>query len=233
MGSWQRKAQIFGFPDVNQSLIEAPGWRHYRAGAGGRETTEMVYDKAAHEELLARIARLNTTERDCLARVSEGKASKDIARELGLSPNYVDTCLKQAAAKLHVKGRHLAAKTLADAEGSPQDDTVTSATTNLVLQTTGLSPLSVPGDKGASAGEGNGPGDLGQRQPFAAGSSDPRGEDALPELPSPFARLFTGENRLSKRQRLLVIFAGTIAIIFAFGGLVNIVLGISRFLSDR
>src|SRR3546814_6448354 len=83
------------------------------AGQGARND-KMAYDKSAHEELLARIAKLNTTERDCLLRVNEGKASKDIARELGLSPNYVDTCLKQAAVKLNVKGRYLAAKILAE-----------------------------------------------------------------------------------------------------------------------
>src|SRR3546814_13657984 len=65
------------------------------AGQGARND-KMAYDKSAHEELLARIAKLNTTERDCLLRVNEGKASKDIARELGLSPNYVDTCLKRS-----------------------------------------------------------------------------------------------------------------------------------------
>src|SRR3546814_1709260 len=97
----------FGCLDGNQSWIEASGWRHYRAGQGARND-KMAYDKSAHEELLARIAKLNTTERDCLLRVNEGKASKDIARELGLSPNYVDTCLKQAAVKLNVKGRYLA-----------------------------------------------------------------------------------------------------------------------------
>lgn len=192
----------------------------------------MVNDKSAYEELLARIARLNTTERDCLLRVNEGKASKDIARELGLSPNYIDTCLKQAAVKLNVKGRYLAAKTLADAESSFAEDTVTSAPSNLVPQPTGLPSRPGPSDKGPSAGEGNGPDDLGQRQPYEAGFSDSRSGDALPKLPGPFAKFFTGENRLSKRQRLLLIFAGTIAIIFAFGGLVNIVLGISRFVSD-
>src|SRR3546814_21153243 len=88
------------------------------------------------------------------------------------------------------------------------------------------------GDKRASAGKGNGLDDLGQRQPHEAGSSDSRGGDALPKLSGPFAKLFTGENRLSKRQRLLLIFSGTIAILFAFGGLVNIVLGVSRFISD-
>lgn len=192
----------------------------------------MVYDKSAHEELLAQIAKLNTTERDCLLRVNEGKASKDIARELGLSPNYVDTCLKQAAVKLNVKGRYLAARILADAENSSQQDTVTSAPTNLVPQTTGLPSPPEPGDKGASAGEGNGPDDLGHGRHRKTGYSDSRGEEVLPKLSGPFAKFFTGENRLSKRQRLLLIFVGTIAIIFAFGGLVNIVLGISRFLSD-
>src|SRR3546814_1248261 len=75
----------------------------------------MAYDKSAHEELLARIAKLNTTERDCLLRVHEIQASTDIARDLRLTPSYVDTCLKQAAVKLNVKGRYLAAKLLADA----------------------------------------------------------------------------------------------------------------------
>src|SRR3546814_544353 len=164
---------------------------------------------------------LNTAERECLVRVNEGKASKDIARELGLSPNYVDTCLKQAAVKLNVKGRYLAAKLLADAGSSPQEDTVTSTPTNLVLQTAGLSLNSGSGDKAASAGEGNGPGDLGHRRHHETESGDSRDGGALPKLSGPFAKFFTGENRLSKRQRLLLIFAGTIAIIFAFGGLVN------------
>src|SRR3546814_17782640 len=117
----------------------------------------MAYDKSAHEELLARIAKLNTTERDCLLRVNEGKASKDIARELGLSPNYVDTCLKQAAVKLNVKGRSLEAKILADAERLPEKDTVTSAPTTLLLQTPGLPSQSGFGDQRASEGKGNGP----------------------------------------------------------------------------
>src|SRR3546814_4266930 len=105
------------------------------------------------------------------------KASKDIARELGLSPNYVDTCLKQAAVKLNVKGRYLAAKILADAERLPEKDTVTSAPTNLVLQTPGLPSPSGFGDKRASAGKGNGLDDLGQRQPH-------RSEEHTSELPS-------------------------------------------------
>src|SRR3546814_17792705 len=117
----------------------------------------MAYDKSAHEELLARIAKLDTTERDCLLRVNEGKASKDIARELGLSPNYVDTCLKQAAVKLNVKGRYLAAKILADAERLTEKDTVTSAPTNLVIQTQGLPSPYGFGDNRAAAGEGKGP----------------------------------------------------------------------------
>src|SRR3546814_11397185 len=79
----------FGCLDGNQSWIEASGWRDSRAGQGARND-KMAYDKSAHEELLARIAKLNTTERDCLLSVNEGKASKDIARELGLPPNYVD-----------------------------------------------------------------------------------------------------------------------------------------------
>src|SRR3546814_12107902 len=113
---------------------------------------------------------------------------------------------------------------LADAERLPEKDTVTSAPTNLVLQTPGLPSPSGFGDKRASAGKGNGLDDLGQRQPHEAGSSDSRGGDALPKLSGPFAKLFKGENRLSKRQRLLLIFSGTLAIIFSFGALVKIVL---------
>ncbi|WP_447759832.1 helix-turn-helix transcriptional regulator [Sphingopyxis panaciterrae] len=222
---------IYGFPDVNQSLIEERGWRHYRCGEETRNEI-MMHDRSAHDELIARIAKLNTAERDCLVRVNEGKVSKDIARELGLSPNYVDTCLKQAAVKLNVKGRYLAAKMLADTENYALEDTVTSAPSNLVLQSPGLSSSPGTGDKKASAGEGNGSDDLGHREHHGAGSIDPGRGEALPKLSVPFAKFFTGENRLSKRQRLLLIFAGTIAFIFAFGGLVNIVLGISRFISN-
>src|SRR3546814_7299238 len=79
---------------------------------------------------------------------------------------------------------YLAAKILADAERLPEKDTVTSAPTNLVLQTPGLPSPSGFGDKRASAGKGNGLDDLGQRQPHEAGSSDSRGGDALPKLRS-------------------------------------------------
>src|SRR3546814_3959820 len=76
---------------------------------------------------------------------------------------------------------YLAAKILADAERLPEKDTVTSAPTNLVLQTPGLPSPSGFGDKRASAGKGNGLDDLGQRQPHEAGSSDSRGGDARSE----------------------------------------------------
>src|SRR3546814_19623590 len=131
---------------------------------------------------------LNTAERECLVRVNEGKASKDIARELGLSPNYVDTCLKQAAVKLNVKGRYLAAKLLADAGSSPQEDTVTSTPTNLVLQTAGLSLNSGSGDKAASAGAGNDPGELGPRRHHETESCCSRGGGALPKIGRQSAR---------------------------------------------
>lgn len=64
-----------------------------------------------------RIEKLTEGQRDCLRRVLQHMTSKDIARELGVSPHTVDQRLRVAARKLGVSSRVEAARLLAQYEG--------------------------------------------------------------------------------------------------------------------
>lgn len=66
---------------------------------------------------LSRVARLSDGQRDCLRRVLEHKKSKEIARELGISPFTVDKRIEAAMALLGASSRIEAARLLANAEG--------------------------------------------------------------------------------------------------------------------
>lgn len=61
----------------------------------------------------ARIDRLTEAQRACLRRVLQHQTSKDIARELGVSPHTVDQRLRVAARTLGVSSRVEAARVLA------------------------------------------------------------------------------------------------------------------------
>ncbi len=65
-----------------------------------------------------RLARLSDGQRTCLRMVLMHMSSKDIARELGISPHTVDQRLKGASKILGVDSRVEAARTLARAEGA-------------------------------------------------------------------------------------------------------------------
>jgi DNA-binding CsgD family transcriptional regulator len=64
-----------------------------------------------------RLARLTEAQRTCLRMVFMHMSSKDIARELGISPHTVDQRLKAAIQILGVDSRVEAARILARAEG--------------------------------------------------------------------------------------------------------------------
>jgi DNA-binding CsgD family transcriptional regulator len=70
-------------------------------------------------DIHAAAARLSEGQRACLRLVARGRSSKEIALETGLSPQTVDTYLKQAMARLGVTSRREAARFLEQHEGAP------------------------------------------------------------------------------------------------------------------
>src|SRR5690606_7348385 len=159
--------------------------------------------------------------------------SKEIARKLGISRHTVDARLKTACAKLGTSSRFVAARILAGTPSGAPDVTVTRGPTNLAYD---CSELPRPGDdakRGASAGQGDGPGDLRQKdslEPVSQGDSG-NGRSWL-EPSHPFAKFLGAENRDSIGRRLFYIFAIAIGTAIAFGVLVNGLAGISRMFSS-
>lgn len=173
------------------------------------------------------IARLSPNEIACLELVASGLGSKEIARELGGSPHTVDARLKSACAKLGTRSRFHAASLFREARGGAPV-TVTAADTKLVYEDRTLTSPPPTGDNGASAGEGERPGDLSnwQQADREAGASR-RGRSWL-EPTHPLAKFFGGENRLPIGERLVAIFAIAIGAAIAVGILANALVGISR-----
>ena len=116
------------------------------------------------------IANLGEGEIACLRLVSQGLGSKAIARQLGLSPHTVDARLKATCRKLGTNSRFVAAKMLADNPLDSLEKTPDLSDTNLVYENVSLPNEPVAADKGASTGEGDGPGDLDHSMPRKPGS---------------------------------------------------------------
>lgn len=178
------------------------------------------------------LGQLTPGETACLEMVGDGLVSKDIARRLGVSPHTVDARLRSASKKLGTRSRFVAARMLAEARfsagsGEPRSDS------NLIYEDLSLPQTDVDGDKGVSAGEGDGPDDLEQHRPRppVSRADSGRGRGWL-EPSHPIAKFFGGENRLSIGERLLIICAIALAVAFAFGLLVNGAIGLSRMLAS-
>jgi DNA-binding CsgD family transcriptional regulator len=73
--------------------------------------------RRSSDEILARVPDLSDAQLSCLRLVLAHLNSKEIARELGVSPHAVDARLRSAIAKLGVASRTEAALALADYEG--------------------------------------------------------------------------------------------------------------------
>ncbi|HEV2596745.1 helix-turn-helix transcriptional regulator [Sphingopyxis sp.] len=181
-------------------------------------------DEASPDETDRRIARLSPVERRCLELVAKGLTSKDIAREMVLSPNTVDTYLKSATKKLRVSKRSLAAHMVIKAP--------TAATPKLVSQNWGVPNGTNLADKEVSAGQGDGPADLVHRSSRKSASHDSGRDTAWPERNNPIAKFFGDENRLSTGQRLTWIVGLSIGAAIAMGILINALAAISRALSS-
>ena len=72
----------------------------------------MLADKTKRER-----EELSDRQAQCLALASKGMTSKEIGREIGISPSTVDNHLRIVAAKLHVEGRRQAIRQLAKSAG--------------------------------------------------------------------------------------------------------------------
>ena len=69
----------------------------------------MLADKSKRER-----EALSDRQAECLALASKGLTSKEIGREIGISPSTVDNHLRVVAAKLHVGNRRQAIRQFAD-----------------------------------------------------------------------------------------------------------------------
>lgn len=193
----------------------------------------MTRDSHPERDAAQLIATLGEGEIACLRLVGEGLGSKAIARQLGLSPHTVDARLKATCRKLGTNSRFVAAKMLADNPPLSAENTPDSSDTKLVYENVSLPSAPVAADKGASAGEGDGPGDLEHTMPRKTGSMTDSGSGgAWLEPDHPIAKFFGGENRFSVWQRLLVTLAIAMGSVIAFGVLVNGLVGISRLISS-
>lgn len=181
----------------------------------------------------ATLGSLSAGEIACLEWVSSGLASKEIARKLDISPHTVDARLKTACRKLDTKSRFVAAKILEDARASETVLEDQLADTNLVYEILDLPNSNDDGDKGPSAGEGDGLGDLEHGNPRQAESRRDSGTGKPWLEPShPLAKFFGGENRLSIWQRIAIVLAVAMGAGLTFGVLLNGYAGVSRLLSS-
>lgn len=88
------------------------------------------------------VSKLTMRQRDCLRLVLEHKQSKEIGRELGISPMTVDNHFRSALQILGVASRLEAARMLASYEGEPTSQRLTSQPPSIVsgLQTPNMAP---------------------------------------------------------------------------------------------
>lgn len=71
-------------------------------------------------DLVVSTNQLSERQKDCLRLVARGLSSKEIALQVGLTPQTVDTYLKAAIARLGVSNRREAARLLQDWEASQE-----------------------------------------------------------------------------------------------------------------
>lgn len=171
-----------------------------------------------HSETMnkARIARLSEAQRACLRRVLAHQTSKDIARELGISPHTVDQRLRVAAKTLGVAGRIEAAKLLAAHEQDVPD-----AYQPLIYQSSAIAPeddisVSPPWTAGDQSTGQREFGDTARERQLSYQSFVPEPQRSI-ALPFPFG--LSEENKLGIGSRLGWIVMIAIAAALSFGAI--------------
>lgn len=198
--------------------------------ANGKKMKDEQYQGQGPDDLLLR---LNSGERRCLELVAAGMGSKEIGRELGLSPHTVDDRMRSTVRKLNARNRLHAAQILTMARGTfsenPQKIVETS---RLRYEDSDIPPHRDRADNGASAGDGDGPGDLRTGKALEPESRDSGRAGSWLEPSHPLAKFFGGENKLSIGRRLLVILAIAVGTAVAFTALLNTYVQLSRLFSS-
>lgn len=181
--------------------------------------------RATNEADPARFARLTEGQRECLRLVYRHLSSKDIARELGISPHTVDARLRAAIRVLGSANRTDAALQLAAHEGDAYQP--------LVYQSPYIVPSGQPAsidpttDGGQPANDQADAYDLPhtsaprqRRVAEAVASFDLGGFDHLASS-RPAVRLWGGRNDLSPLARIGVVMAIAIGSALAFGAILS------------
>lgn len=176
-------------------------------------------------DLEARVARLTPGQRECLERVTDHATSKEIARELGISPHTVDARMRAALATLGVATRREAAvvfKAAMSAGGVNEYQQV-------VYQASHLARRADNDDKPT---QDDARGDEAEPALAADDAEEPRGRmpamaaDAAAWAPVSFApgpifRLWGGVNDMTPAQRMIAILIVMVFAMLAFGMLLS------------
>jgi DNA-binding CsgD family transcriptional regulator len=190
----------------------------------------MPQDQEEPSRSEGRLSQLSIGERACLALAAQGMVSKQIARELDLSPHTVDDRIRSACRKLGARNRLHAAQ-IYTLEISQDNSDTSLLTSRLRHEDSDIPAAPQPGDKGASAGEGDGSDDLRSRPGFRPEARASGADRSWLESSHPLAKFLGGENRLSIGRRLLLIVAIAIATGILFTALVNSYVTLSQMLS--
>ncbi|WP_321327420.1 helix-turn-helix transcriptional regulator [uncultured Parasphingorhabdus sp.] len=173
---------------------------------------------------VSNIDQLNDGQRDCLRLVLAHLNSKEIARELGVSPHTVDQRLRTAIRILNVQSRFEAARKFA---AEDQQKTYQP----LIYQTSRVEPVPETREQEPSSG---------RTSERLAGKTDDRanavrgraaaalGQAEVARRPLPFPRFRGEKNRLAAVERLGWILAIAIGSALSFGGLVAGLEALSR-----
>lgn len=157
------------------------------------------------------VDRLNEGQREVLRRVNRHMETKEIARELGISPDGVNQRIKTAMRMLGVNKRRDAALLLAQAEGQDPYQP-------LVYPPRDIASAADPGTFGSSTENGreDGPASIGaMREEQAVFEAVPQLRPQRLQLPLPVRGGRPGD--LNALQRLGWIFGMMLMIAFAFG----------------
>jgi DNA-binding CsgD family transcriptional regulator len=176
-------------------------------------------------------ALLTPGQKACLRLVMQHLSSKEIARELGISPHTVDMRIKRANAALGVSTRFEAARALAACEQLSDASAGDGETYQpLVYQRPDMSEIGICSSARWPAGERNPPdGKAGATLNEAMGSFDS-------QLPKPGISRFLGlgsskdgqANELGLQARVLIMLAIVIGSVLVFSIFVSVLEGLSR-----
>lgn len=165
---------------------------------------EGIVSRGTPREIDAPTPRLTRRQIECLEWVHRGYETKEIARELGISPDTVDMHIKNASQRLGVSSRRMAARMIHGAAGLPQA---------LVPLSSGMSPQHVSDDAGATAA------------PIAVEASS-----LVERVGWPLPTMEAPSNRLTRAQRLFWVLAIAVGVMFGFGALLSSLEALGRLL---